>query len=406
MSNGIQEESAENAPNFYTQNFRVIDIIGKGGFGKVYLIRRREVSENLLDEDFFAMKVIKIERILKSDKQVGYVMNEMKLLSKIDHPFIVKLFYAFKSPKHLYLIMELMSGGDMRSILDQRVLLTEVEVKFYVASIVLALTHLHSLNIIYRDLKPENIMFDMSGHIKIIDLGLCKITESSNDKTSTICGTIEYLAPEVVSRKPYDNLVDWWSLGILIYHMLVGTMPFTHSEKKKLINKILSQMPKIPCLLSSNATSVIKQLLHKKPEKRLGSSGTVVDGLKSHKFFRKIDFDAIYNGKVKSPFELEEAEELITRDQRLDTIRWSRLDGPTRLETNASDADTDQANAVTKINDRMDLLSNFGYVSPKVRIQPPGIVPRHTPIETLDSVRKSLNMEENLDKEIDLTPIV
>ena len=96
MSYGIQEESAENAPNFYTQNFRVIDIIGKGGFGKVYLIRRREVSENLLDEDFFAMKVIKIERILKSDKQVGYVINEMKLLSKIDHPFIVKLFYAFK----------------------------------------------------------------------------------------------------------------------------------------------------------------------------------------------------------------------------------------------------------------------------------------------------------------------
>ena len=97
---------------------------------------------------------------------------------------------------------------------------------------------------------------------------------------------------------------------------------------------------------------------------------------------------------------------MITRDQRLDTIRWSRLDGPTRLETNASDADTDQANAVTKINDRMDLLSNFGYVSPKVRIQPPNIIPRHTPIETLDSVRMSLNMEEDLDKEIDLTPIV
>jgi len=227
------EESLQQTTDFYSKNFRVIDEIGKGGFGKVYLIRQREYGSMLRDEDFFAMKVINISRVMRSEKQVNYVINEMRLLAQIDNPFVVKLFYAFKSEKHLYFIMELMCGGDMRSFLTERVVLTEVETRFYAASVVLALRHLHSLNIIYRDLKPENIMFTQNGHIKVIDFGLCKITDFAGEKANTICGTVEYLAPEIVSKKPYDFRIDWWSLGILIHHMLVGIMPFTADDKKK-----------------------------------------------------------------------------------------------------------------------------------------------------------------------------
>ncbi|MES1904647.1 MAG: Ribosomal protein S6 kinase beta-2 [Paramarteilia canceri] len=253
----------------YNNKIRVIDQIGQGGFGKVYLIRTRS-SDEYPDIQYYAMKVILKSRIINSEKKIIYAKNEMEILASIDNPFVVKLYYAFHCSEKLYLIMELMTGGDLRRLMNQKITLTENETKFYTASITMALEHLHSLKIIYRDLKPENVMFDVNGCLKLVDLGLCKVVNSVDEKTSTICGTIEYLAPEVVSKKRYDMMVDWWSLGILTYDMLLGSTPFPSDNRKKLINKIVSEVPNIPKLVSKEATSFMKQLLFKNPKKRLG----------------------------------------------------------------------------------------------------------------------------------------
>ena len=169
------------------------------------------------------MKVLKKASIIMHTKDTEHTKAERDILGMITHPFIVNLEYAFQTEGKLYLILQYASGGELFTCLQKEGLMMEDMGKFYLAEIVLALEHLHDLGIIYRDLKPENILLDKTGHILLTDFGLSKVpTDEYEGKTRTFCGTVEFMAPETLSRQLYGQVVDWWSFGAVMYDMLVG----------------------------------------------------------------------------------------------------------------------------------------------------------------------------------------
>jgi len=176
----------------------------------------------------FAMKVLKKASIVLHKKDTEHTKAERDILAKIAHPFLVNLVYAFQTEGKLYLILQYASGGELFTYLQKEGMLMEEQARFYLAEILLALEHLHSLGIIYRDLKPENILLDHTGHIMLTDFGLSKVALEEDDmKTRTFCGTVEYMAPETVAHDVYGKVVDWWSFGALMYDMMVGAVSLT-----------------------------------------------------------------------------------------------------------------------------------------------------------------------------------
>ena len=216
----------------------------------------------------------------------------------------MSLYFAFQDDKKLYLITEFMQGGELFYHLHREKYFSNDKTKFYSAEIVLALEHLHKNNCIYRDLKPENILFDKEGHIKITDFGLSKVMleSSSESKAFTICGTPEYLAPEILENKGYDKSVDWWSLGAVIYEMLVGYSPFKLKKGQQL--SIEHYKRPIPLFnhFTPEAKKIIRELLVVDPKKRLGYGKNGTDNIKSHPFFNGINWEDMYNRKIDPPF--------------------------------------------------------------------------------------------------------
>lgn len=196
--------------NVKLDDFELDRTIGTGSFGRVIIVYlKKDRSQR------YAMKMLKKENIVKM-KQVEHTLNEKKILSSIDFPFIVKLAYSFKDTTNLYMILEYVTGGEMFTHLRKTGRYSEENACFYASQIVLTFEYLHYLNIIYRDLKPENVLYDSSGYIKITDFGFAKIIK---DRTWTLCGTPEYLAPEIILSRGYNKAVDWWALGVIIYEM-------------------------------------------------------------------------------------------------------------------------------------------------------------------------------------------
>uniref|UniRef100_A0A671RWP9 non-specific serine/threonine protein kinase n=1 Tax=Sinocyclocheilus anshuiensis TaxID=1608454 RepID=A0A671RWP9_9TELE len=192
--------------------FELLKVLGQGSFGKVFLVRK------LMGPDagqLYAMKVLK-KASLKVRDRVRTKM-ERDILVEVNHPFIVRLHYAFQTEGKLYLILDFLRGGDVFTRLSKEVMFTEEDVKFYLAELALALDHLHNLGIVYRDLKPENILLDEAGHIKLTDFGLSKESVDQDKKAYSFCGTVEYMSPEVVNRRGHTQSADWWSLGVLMY---------------------------------------------------------------------------------------------------------------------------------------------------------------------------------------------
>ncbi|XP_030665822.1 ribosomal protein S6 kinase alpha-2 isoform X4 [Nomascus leucogenys] len=227
---------------------------------------------------------------------------ERDILAEVNHPFIVKLHYAFQTEGKLYLILDFLRGGDLFTRLSKEVMFTEEDVKFYLAELALALDHLHSLGIIYRDLKPENILLDEEGHIKITDFGLSKEAIDHDKRAYSFCGTIEYMAPEVVNRRGHTQSADWWSFGVLMFEMLTGSLPFQGKDRKETMALILKAKLGMPQFLSGEAQSLLRALFKRNPCNRLGAGTDGVEEIKRHPFFVTIDWNTLYRKEIKPPF--------------------------------------------------------------------------------------------------------
>jgi len=273
-------------------DFQIIKLLGKGAFGKVLLVYNEELKK------YFAMKTLRKDYI-KKNQQTKHTKEERKILEKIDYPFISKLYYAFQNEKKLFMITEYMPGGEMFYHLHMNDHFNENKARFYIAEIVLAIDHLHKNNILYRDLKPENILLDELGHIKLTDFGLSKIMNNiEKDRTYTVCGTPIYVAPEVLTGQGYNKLVDWWSVGVLLYEFLAGYSPYREARTKidiKIYKKNLVQDP----LISDTAFDLIKKFCTFDVSKRIGKN---FEDIKNHAFFKDIDWVKLEKKEITPPY--------------------------------------------------------------------------------------------------------
>ncbi|XP_010828555.1 PREDICTED: ribosomal protein S6 kinase alpha-1 [Bison bison bison] len=278
-------------------HFELLKVLGQGSFGKVFLVRKvtRPDSGHL-----YAMKVLK-KATLKVRDRVRTKM-ERDILADVNHPFVVKLHYAFQTEGKLYLILDFLRGGDLFTRLSKEVMFTEEDVKFYLAELALGLDHLHSLGIIYRDLKPENILLDEEGHIKLTDFGLSKEAIDHEKKAYSFCGTVEYMAPEVVNRQGHTHSADWWSYGVLMFEMLTGSLPFQGKDRKETMTLILKAKLGMPQFLSTEAQSLLRALFKRNPANRLGSGPDGAEEIKRHVFYSTIDWNKLYRREIKPPF--------------------------------------------------------------------------------------------------------
>uniref|UniRef100_A0A674K236 non-specific serine/threonine protein kinase n=1 Tax=Terrapene triunguis TaxID=2587831 RepID=A0A674K236_9SAUR len=258
--------------------FELLKVLGQGSFGKVCWKCKRNIRDRVRT---------KMER---------------DILVEVNHPFIVKLHYAFQTEGKLYLILDFLRGGDLFTRLSKEVMFTEEDVKFYLAELALALDHLHSLGIIYRDLKPENILLDEEGHIKLTDFGLSKESIDHEKKAYSFCGTVEYMAPEVVNRRGHTQSADWWSFGVLMFEMLTGTLPFQGKDRKETMTMILKAKLGMPQFLSPEAQSLLRMLFKRNPANRLGAGPDGVEEIKRHFFFSTIDWNKLYRREIHPPF--------------------------------------------------------------------------------------------------------
>ncbi|KAM7494695.1 hypothetical protein LguiB_029304 [Lonicera macranthoides] len=276
------------------EDFEVLKVVGKGAFGKVYQVRKRGSSE------IFAMKVMRKDHIMEKN-HAEYMKAERDILTKVDHPFIVQLRYSFQTRYRLYLVLDFVNGGHLFFQLYRQGLFREDLARVYTAEIVSAVSHLHANGIMHRDLKPENILLDAQGHAMLTDFGLAKEFDE-NTKSNSMCGTIEYMPPEIVLGKGHDKAADWWSVGILLYEMLTGKPPFIGGNRQKIQQKIIKDKMKLPAFLSSEAHSLLKGLLQKEASKRLGSGLRGSDEIKGHKWFKSINWRKLEAREIRPSF--------------------------------------------------------------------------------------------------------
>ncbi|KAG8496745.1 hypothetical protein CXB51_007776 [Gossypium anomalum] len=279
------DEEEEGKPKIGPEDFEILRVVGQGAFGKVFQVRKK--GRNDEDGDgLFAMKVMKKVTIIKKN-HVDYMRAERDILTKVVHPFIVQLRYSFQTKSKLYLILDFINGGHLFFHLYRQGIFSEDQARFYTAEIVSAVSHLHNCGIVHRDLKPENILVDADGHVMLTDFGLAKEIDEFS-RSNSMCGTTEYMAPEILQSKGHNKDADWWSVGILLYEMLTGQPPYTHANRQKLQQRIIQEKLKLPPFLTTEAHSLLKGLLQKEPSRRLGSGPGGGDEIKKHKWFREI----------------------------------------------------------------------------------------------------------------------
>ena len=278
----------------YTLNdFQILRTLGTGSFGRVHLIRSNHNGR------FYALKVLKKHTIVKL-KQVEHTNDERLMLSVVSHPFLVRMWGTFQDFEQVFMIMDYIEGGELFSLLRKSQRFPNPVAKFYAAEVCLALEYLHSMDIIYRDLKPENILLDKNGHIKITDFGFAKYVP---DITYTLCGTPDYIAPEVVSTKPYNKSVDWWSFGILIYEMLAGYTPFYDSNTMKTYENILNCKLKFPNFFHDDVKDLLSKLITKNLTERLGNLQNGSEDVKRHPWFSEVIWEKLLSRNIETPYE-------------------------------------------------------------------------------------------------------
>ncbi|XP_021918161.1 ribosomal protein S6 kinase alpha-5-like isoform X4 [Zootermopsis nevadensis] len=287
------------------RDFKPLMRLGKGTFGEVYLAQKNGgVDSGAL----YAMKMINISRSMGERNGPQKFRTEYAVHERVTNvPFLVGLHYTFQRESNLWLAVDYYPGGDLRDLLNWKRKLTESTTRLYLAEIVLAVDHLHKIGVIHRDLKPENILIDSEGHIAVTDYGLCKEfpPDAKIKRAYSVCGTSDYMAPEMIQGKGYSMEVDWWSVGIIAYEMMAGFRPFViarDESKTKLRQKIVQQTPAIPKNFTSIGSRFVRGLLEKMPLKRLTSGKTIKQDIMQHQFFNGINWDKVASKKLKMPY--------------------------------------------------------------------------------------------------------
>lgn len=300
-------------------DFDLLKVIGKGSFGKVMQVRKKDTGK------IYALKSIRKAHIVNK-MEVTHTLAEKFVLSRVSSPFIVPLKFAFQSSEKLYLVLSFINGGELFYHLQKARRFPLIRAKFYICELLSAIENLHSLNIVYRDLKPENILLDYQGHIALCDFGLCKINMKLDQKTNTFCGTPEYLAPELLLNKGYTRVVDFWTLGILLYEMLTSLPPFYDEDVTVMYKKILEDSLVFPSDMDSVTKDLISKLLNRNPEERLGYNG--VHEIKNHPFFKDIDWVKLnnkgyippYKPQVKNNMDISNISSEFTDERPMDSV--------------------------------------------------------------------------------------
>ncbi|XP_054467970.1 serine/threonine-protein kinase N2 [Anoplopoma fimbria] len=279
------------------KDFTCISVLGRGHFGKVLLAESKKSGK------LYAIKALKKGDIVTRD-EVDSLMCEKRIFEVINtsqHPFLVNLYGCFQTADHVCFVMAYSPGGDLMTHIHTSIF-TEKQARFYSSCVLLGLEFLHQNQIVYRDLKLDNLLMDADGFVRIADFGLCKEGMGHGDRTTTFCGTPEFLAPEVLTENTYTRSVDWWGLGVLIYEMMVGESPFPGDDEEEVFDSIVNDDVRFPRFLSPQSVSVLEKLLQKNPEMRLGGGQEDASEIKRHKFFQGMDWGALLAKNMKPPF--------------------------------------------------------------------------------------------------------
>jgi len=290
------EYENDNVAQVTKNHFLFHYVIGRGGFGKVWKVEKKK------EKKLFAMKEMHKGRII-SKRSVNSVMNEKKFLTQLRHPFLVNMHYAFQDRENLYLVIDIMQGGDLRYHFAKHRKFTEEQTKFFIACMLLSLEYLHGKSILHRDIKPENLVFDDDGYMRITDLGIARVWNPDNAKDTS--GTPGYMAPEVMCRQNHGVAVDYFAVGVIGYECMYGKRPYVGKNRKEIRDHILSKQVQIrrnevPPGWSLEAADFINKLIQRKPINRLGLNGP--EEVKGHVWFRDYKWDELLGRRVKSPF--------------------------------------------------------------------------------------------------------
>jgi serine/threonine protein kinase len=297
-SDGDDEESSVSL-----NDFELLAVLGRGGFGKVMQVRHNATGS------VFAMKILKKSE-LQRRRQVERTKTERTILAAIQHPFIVRLHYAFQNNQKLYMVMDFVQGGDFFTLMRKYRRLPEDWVRIYVCEVAMALHHLHEMEIVYRDLKPENILLCGDGHLKLTDFGLSRFFETrppaaedmvgEDPITRSFCGTEQYMSPEMLLQQGHNWRMDWWCLGLLMHEMLSARHPFHGPSHYDTLRNMVTKQPVIDARVSKEASIVIRGLLIKNPRARLCCRNGLSE-LKTLPFFSGVDWTALYNKTTPVP---------------------------------------------------------------------------------------------------------
>ncbi|KAK4704175.1 protein kinase A, partial [Phenoliferia sp. Uapishka_3] len=286
--------SRKTSSRYNLADFTFIRTLGTGSFGRVHLVRSQHNSRS------YAVKVLSKERVVKM-KQVEHTNSEREMLERVRHPFLVNLWGTFKDSKNLYMVMDFVAGGELFSLLRKSQRFPDPVAKFFAAEVALGLDYLHQQDIIYRDLKPENILLGADGHVKITDFGFAKHVP---DITWTLCGTPDYLAPEIVQSRGYNKSVDWYALGVLMFEMLAGYPPFftEDSNPMRLYEKIIAGKVRYPAYFAPEAKDLLKSLLTSDITKRFGNLANGSRDIFEHSWFQEVDWERLYRKEIPAPY--------------------------------------------------------------------------------------------------------
>lgn len=369
--------SAATRKKLTPDDFEMLCLVGQGAFGKVFQVRKKDSGS------VYAMKVMRKETIIERE-QTDYMRAERDILTVIHHPYVVTLRYSFQTSQKLYLIMDFVNGGHLFFWLYRQGLFDTALTRFYAAEIVCAIGHLHSLNIMHRDLKPENILLDNEGHVKITDFGLAKQQDpESTKRANSLVGSIDYMAPEILQATGHGKTADWWSVGVLMYEMLTGQLPFRGKNKPAIQKAICSHKLKMPSFLPGDAMHLIKGLLDRQQERRLGGGPGGTDTVKGHAFFKAVDWGKIEVRGVSPPFRPAVQGEMCVAcfDEQ-----WTKKEA------------VDSA-AGTPASDDRDVFHGFSFTSPSIMAEAEAAAAAMQVLEKRQEMERMIREEESEEEE-------